>query len=262
MVGTGIVAIIVLVALFAPLIAPYAPNQVNLMNMLAAPSSAHWFGTDDLGRDLLSRIIYGARTSLLVSGVSVAIGMGIGVTVGLISGYFGGWVDEWLVMRIVDAVQAFPFLIFALVVGAMLGGGLENAMIAIGVGFVPGFVRIARAQVLVQIRLDYVASAMTTGAGWFRIIFINILPNILTPVIVQATLGLASGIVAEASLSYLGLGVQPPAPSWGAMLHSAQGYLLTAPWMSIYPGLALVVAVLGFNYFGDGLGDVLNRSRS
>jgi len=257
-IGVGIVAVFVFAALFAPFITQYSPEQVDLFHMLAPPGGSHLFGTDELGRDLFTRIIYGARTSLTVSAVAVIIGAVIGVALGLVSGYVGGWVDEWLIMRIMDALQAFPFLIFALVLGAVLGGGIVNAEIAIGIGFIPGFVRIARAQVFLQKETEYVQSARIAGAHWSRILLRHILPNILAPIIVQISLALAGGIVAEAGLSYLGLGVQPPAPSWGTMLKTAQGYLTIAPWLAIFPGVALALAVLGFNYLGDGLSDALN----
>ena len=258
LIGVLLVFVFAVAAVFAPFLSSYAPDQVDLFHMLSGPSSVHWFGTDELGRDLYTRILFGARTSLEVSVTAVLIGAVSGVTLGLISGYVGGWLDEWVIMRAMDALQAFPFLIFALVLGAVLGGGIVNAEIAIGIGFIPGFVRIARAQVLVQAHSDYVSSAVTVGAHWSRILFRHILPNILAPVIVQISLGLAGGVVAEASLSYLGLGVQPPDPSWGSMLRTAQGYLIIAPWLAIFPGVALALAVLGFNYLGDGLSDALN----
>ncbi|MCY0877310.1 MAG: ABC transporter permease [Firmicutes bacterium] len=258
LIGAILVAIFVIAAIFAPLITPESPEHVDLYHMLAPPGGLHWFGTDELGRDLYTRIVYGARTSLTVSSIAVAIGAIIGVSLGLLTGYVGGWVDEWIIMRLMDALQAFPFLIFALVIGAVLGGGIVNAEIAIGIGFIPGFVRIARAQVLIHKRAEYVESARVVGAGPMRIMVLHILPNIMAPIIVQLSLALAGGIVAEAGLSYLGLGVQPPTPSWGAMLKSAQGYLTIAPWLAIFPGVALALAVLGFNYLGDGLSDLMN----
>lgn len=262
MIGALIVLLMVVAGVFAPILAPYPPNQINFMALLQPPSGAHWFGTDELGRDLFSRILYGARTSLEVSAASVGIGLFFGILIGLLTGYIGGAFDEWFVMRVMDSIQSFPFLILALVIGAVLGSGLGNAMIAIGFGFIPGFVRIVRAQVFVQKRSEYVQSAITVGAGTTRILVVHILPNILTPIIVQATLGLASGVVAEAGLSYLGLGVQPPAASWGAMLHTAQGYITTAPWLAIFPGLTLAISVLGFNYLGDGLADLWQPKRN
>lgn len=258
LIGVVIVACFVLAAIFAPFITRQSPEQVDLYHMLAPPGGTHLFGTDELGRDLYTRIVYGARTSLTVASIAVAIGAIVGVGIGLLTGYVGGWIDEWIIMRLMDALQAFPFLIFALVLGAVLGGGIANAEIAIGIGFIPGFVRIARAQVLLHKRSEYVESARVVGANPVRIMLLHILPNIMAPIIVQISLALAGGIVAEAGLSYLGLGVQPPTPSWGAMLKSAQGYLTIAPWLAIFPGVALALAVLGFNYLGDGLSDLMN----
>jgi peptide/nickel transport system permease protein len=226
-----------------------------------APSGAHWFGTDDVGRDVLARVIYGARASLMAGVISVAIAFLIGVPVGLLAGYVGGFVDA-LLGRITDAMLACPFLILAIALAAFLGPSLGNAMIAIGVTTTPIFVRLTRAQVMAVKVEDYVEAARAVGNPHWRIALVHILPNILAALLVQATLSLAAAIIAEAALSFLGLGQQPPAPSWGSMLNSAQRFLVTAPWMAIWPGLAIFLAVLSFNLVGDGLRDALDpRSR-
>ncbi|MDI9260412.1 ABC transporter permease [Alicyclobacillus sendaiensis PA2] len=260
--GGALVLLILVVAAMAPYVAPYGPNQVDYNAVLQGPSMHHWFGTDQLGRDQLSRIVFGARTSMEVSVGALVVGAGLGVPVGLIAGYYRGFLDTWVIMRIVDAIQAFPFLILALVLAAMLGPGSRNAMIAIGVGLVPTFARTARAQMLQELGKDYVDAARVVGCSDLRIIFRHILPNALTPIIVQATLAMASSIVAEASLEYLGLGVQPPTASWGSMLQSAQGYLQLAPWLVVFPGLALVLSVVSFNLLGDGIQRWFNRKLS
>lgn len=252
------VAIVIIAAVFANWIAPYSPNQPDYLHMLQYPSRLHWLGTDELGRDELSRILFGARTSLLVTVGATFIGTAIGVPVGLISGYYGGVLDNLLIMRIVDAMQAFPFLILALVLAAMLGPGLGNAMIAIGIGYVPIMVRIVRGQVLAERSKEYIVSSRVIGSKDRRILFIHLLPNVLSPLFIQISLAMASGIVAEASLSYLGLGTQPPAASWGNMLKTGQGYLITDPLLSVMLGLAIVFAVLAFNLLGDGLRDLLD----
>jgi peptide/nickel transport system permease protein len=258
MTGGAVVLVMVLVALFAPLIAPYDPLKQDYAVALHAPSAAHWFGTDDLGRDILSRTIFGARNSLAAGVISVGIAMVVGVPLGLISGYYRGFWDEVVIMRVTDAFQAIPFLILALAMAAVLGPGLGKAMIAIGVGFTPAFIRMARGQVLAQRDLDYVQAARAMGAGDLRIIFRHVLPNIAGPIIVQASLATASAIVAESGLSYLGLGIQPPAPAWGSALKFAQGFLTIAPWMAYFSGGAIFVTVLSINLLGDGLRDMLD----
>ncbi|GMA65241.1 ABC transporter permease [Alicyclobacillus fastidiosus] len=252
-VGGIIVGVVVFVAIFAPLVSPYGPNANDYTNLLQAPSAHHWFGTDQLGRDQLARTMIGARTSMEVSIGALVVGLVVGIPVGLVTGYYRGFLDDWLIMRIIDAIQAFPFLILALVLAAMLGPGARNAMIAIGIGYVPIFVRTVRGQVLAEFEKEYVMAARALGSTDFRIMWKHILPNSMTPLLVQATLAMASGIVAEASLSYLGLGVQPPTASWGTMLQNSQGYLGQAPWLAIVPGLAIAVSVLGFNVLGDGI---------
>lgn len=253
MIGSIIVLLVLIAAVFAPLLSHYGANAIDTNNILKPPGATHWLGSDELGRDEYARILVGARTSMLVSVGSLIVGIVVGVPVGLLSGYYRGFVDDWLIMRIVDAMQAFPFLILALVLAAMLGPGERNSMIAIGIGYVPIFVRIVRGQVLGETEKEFVSAARMIGASDWRIMWRHIFPNTLTPLIVQMTLAMATGIVAEASLSYLGLGAQPPTASWGTMLKDAQGYMGQGTWLAIFPGLAIAFAVLGFNLLGDGM---------
>jgi peptide/nickel transport system permease protein len=256
-VGGGVIILFVLIAIAAPLIAPYDPVATNWALVRKAPSSAHWFGTDEVGRDILARVIYGARASLSAGVISVCISIGLGVPIGLLAGYVGGWVDQ-LIGRMTDAMLACPFLILAIALAAFLGPSLGNAMIAIGVTATPIFIRLTRGQVL-QVKMeDYVEAARAIGNRHLIIALRHILPNVLPPVLVQATLAIAAAIIAEASLSFLGLGQQPPAPSWGSMLNTAQRFLTQAPWMAIWPGTAIFVVVLSFNLLGDGLRDALD----
>ncbi|CAM3036549.1 ABC transporter permease [Paenibacillus sediminis] len=257
-IGALIILGLIVVAVFANQIAPYDPNAQNYDQVLSAPSSEHLFGTDDLGRDIFSRVVFGARISIEAALISVGIAMLIGVPIGLLSGYYRGFWDEWIVMRSVDAMQAFPFLILALAISAVLGAGFGNAMLAIGIGFAPAFIRITRGQVLTLRNMEYIQAARSVGVKDARILFRHILPNALNPIVIQATLAMASGIIAEASLSYLGLGVQPPTPSWGSMLNQAQTLLSVAPYATIYPGMAIFLVVLGFNLLGDGLQQILD----
>ena len=255
--GLAIVVLLVFVAILAPLIAPFDPAQQAYAYVRKPPSLRNWFGTDESGRDLFSRVIFGARASLLAGVVSVAIAVSIGVPVGMLAGYRGGLTDA-LISRITDAMLAIPFLILAIALAAFLGPSLTNAMIAIGVTATPIFVRLTRGQVLVVKTEDYVEAARAVGNGPFRIAFRHMLPNIAPALLVQASLTIAAAIIAEASLSFLGLGQQPPAPSWGSMLNTAQRFLTNAPWMAIWPGLAIFLAVLSFNLLGDGLRDALD----
>ncbi len=257
-VGAVIIGTMILLALFAPLIAPYDPISQDLEHLLESESATHLMGTDDLGRDVLSRIIYGTRISLQASIYAVGIAFLIGVPVGLLSGYYRGFWDEWVIMRITDAVQAFPFLILALALAATLGAGLGNAMLAIGIGFSPAFIRIVRAQVMTVTNQEYIQAARAIGARDGRILLRHVLPNSMAPLLVQTTLAMAAAILAEASLSFLGLGVQPPTPSWGQMLNVAQGYITFAPWLAYWPGLAIFAAVLAFNLLGDGVREALD----
>ena len=257
----GMIVIFVAAAVLAPLISPYNPDLQIWSAVRKAPSALHWFGTDDVGRDVLARVIFGARASLLAGVISVAIAMLVGVPVGLVSGYLGGFVDA-LFSRITDALLACPFLILAIAFAAFLGPSLGNAMIAIGITTTPIFVRLTRGQVMAVKVEDYVEAARAVGNPHWRIALVHILPNILPALLVQATLSIAAAIIAEAALSFLGLGQQPPAPSWGSMLNAAQRFLVNAPWMAIWPGLAIFLTVLSFNLVGDGLRDALDpRSR-
>jgi peptide/nickel transport system permease protein len=257
----AVIAIFVAAAVLAPLISPYNPDLQTWTAVRKAPSALHWFGTDDIGRDVLARVIYGARASLLAGVISVAIALLVGVPVGLISGYLGGFIDA-LFSRITDALLACPFLILAIALAAFLGPSLGNAMIAIGITTTPIFIRLTRGQVMAVKVEDYVEAARAVGNPHWRIALVHILPNILPALLVQATLSIAAAIIAEAALSFLGLGQQPPAPSWGSMLNAAQRFLVNAPWMAIWPGLAIFLTVLSFNLVGDGLRDALDpRSR-
>ena len=257
LVGFAVVVAFVALALFAPWVAPQDPIATQWSALRKAPSSAHWFGTDEIGRDVLSRVIWGTRASLLAGVVSVTISLLLGVPIGLAAGFIGGAVDG-LISRITDAFLACPFLILAIALAAFLGPSLTNAMIAIGVSATPIFVRLTRAQVL-QVKVeDYIEAARAVGNPPLRIALRHVMPNIIAPLIVQATLAIAAAVIAEASLSFLGLGQQPPAPSWGSMLNTAKNYVDNAPWMAIWPGLAIFLLVLSFNLLGDGLRDALD----
>jgi len=257
----GLLIVILFAALFGPYVVAYDPLASDTAAALKPPSAVHWFGTDDVGRDVLARVMYGARASLLAGVISVAIALAVGVPIGLIAGYLGGFVDA-LFGRITDALLACPFLILAIALAAFLGPSLGNAMIAIGITTTPIFIRLTRGQVMAVKVEDYVEAARAVGNPHWRIALVHILPNILPALLVQATLSIAAAIIAEAALSFLGLGQQPPAPSWGSMLNAAQRFLVNAPWMAIWPGLAIFLTVLSFNLVGDGLRDALDpRSR-
>jgi len=255
--GFAIVLFFTLLAITAPLLPIPDPNATSWTAIRQAPSAMHWLGTDDLGRDILSRMIWGAQASLLAGIVSVAIAMLIGVPLGLLAGYFGGWIDM-VISRITDAFLAMPFLITAIALAAFLGPSLTNAMIAIGLSAMPIFIRLTRGQVLSVKTEDYVEGARSIGLRHSSIIKRYILPNVLAPILVQATLTVPTAIIAEASLSFLGLGQQPPAPSWGSMLNVAKNFLSQAPWMAVWPGIAIYLVVIGFNLLGDGLRDALD----
>jgi peptide/nickel transport system permease protein len=255
--GAGIILLMIVLATSANLVAPYDPTEMRVAEALKAPSAAHLFGTDRFGRDVLSRTIYGSRIALGVALSSIGLALVLGATLGLVGGYLGGWVDL-VIGRIMDVLFSFPTLVLAIAVAAMLGPGLNNAALAIAVVYTPLFSRVARGPVIAERAKEHVAAATVLGAGSVRVIFRHILPNILAPLIVQASVALAFGILTEASLSYLGLGTQPPDPSWGTMLNEGRTYLETAPWMSIFPGLAIMLAVFGFNLLGDGLRDMLD----
>ncbi|WP_349371964.1 ABC transporter permease [Salinarimonas sp.] len=257
MAALAIIVVIVAAALLAPWIAPYDPTAQSWTAVREAPSAAHWFGTDEVGRDILSRVIWGARASLAAGVISVLIAMAAGVPLGLLAGYVGGWTDAVL-GRVTDAMLAIPFLILAIALAAFLGPNLTNAMIAIGVTATPIFIRLTRGQVLAARAEDYVEAARAVGNPHWRIALRHVLPNVMPPILVQATLTIATAVIAEASLSFLGLGQQPPMPSWGSMLNSAQRFLSQAPWMAVFPGVAIFVTVLAFNVLGDGLRDALD----
>jgi peptide/nickel transport system permease protein len=257
MAGLVVVLAFILVALLAPWIAPYDPIQTSWARIRRPPSELHWLGTDENGRDVLSRLMWGARASMMAGVVSVLGAVLIGVPIGLLAGLAGGWVDA-LLSRIADAMLSVPFLILAIALAAFLGPALENAMLAIAITASPVFVRLARGMALDARSTDWVEAARALGNPPWRTAIVHVLPNIIPPLMVQATLAIAEAIIAEAALSFLGLGQQPPAPSWGSMLNSAQRFLETAPWLAIAPGAAIFVVVLAFNLVGDGLRDALD----
>ncbi len=256
LIGGIFVLIVVICAIFAPIISTHDPYEMNMSDRLLTPmEDGHILGTDQYGRDLFTRIIYGARVSLEVGLVSVVLAMLIGVTLGLISGYYGGWVDT-IIMRIVDIVLSFPVLLLAIALVAALGPGIENVILALAFVYWTNYARIVRANVLAIKEEEYIQAAKTIGSNDFRIIFYNILPNCLAPIVVVATLGLGTAIVSEATLSFLGLGIQPPESSWGWTLAFGMKFIREAPHLSIYPGLAIMFTVLGFNLLGDGIRDL------
>jgi peptide/nickel transport system permease protein len=258
LIGGTIITFLLLVALAAPLVAPYDPVHVNVSVRLEPPSAAHLFGTDDLGRDVLSRVIWGSRISLSVGFISVSIGFLIGVSLGLVAGYVGGLVDL-LAMRAIDALLAFPALLLAIAITAALGPQIQNAMVAIGIVAIPLYARLTRGQVLSLREREFIVAARTIGCTPLRIVLRHIFPNIANPLVVQATLGTAGAILAEAALSFLGLGAQPPAPSWGQDISYNARYLSNLMWwMSLGPGTAIFLAVFAFNFLGDALRDALD----
>jgi peptide/nickel transport system permease protein len=255
--GLAVIVLFIGIAALAPLIAPYDPIATSWTAIRKAPSALHLMGTDENGRDVFARVIFGARASLLAGVVSVLIAAGIGVPAGLLAGFAGGWTDA-LLSRLVDAMLACPFLILAIALAAFLGPDLTNAMIAIGVSTAPRFMRVARAATLDAKSNEYVEAARAIGNPAWRVAVRHVLPNIVPPLLVQGTLSIAQAIIAEASLSFLGLGQQPPDPSWGSMLNSAQRFLSQAPWLAVFPGVAIFLCVLSFNLVGDGLRDALD----
>ncbi len=257
--GFGLIVILLLFvgAIAANVVAPYSPNQIQPVGILAPPSSQYLLGTDAIGRDVLSRIIYGARVSIAAGAVSVGFALIVGVLIGLLAGYYGSWVDD-VTMRMVDALYSFPALLLALAITAVLGPGLTNVMLAIGVVFTPAFARLVRGQALSVREREFVMAARVTGARPWRIMTVHIWPNVTAAIVVQASLLVAAAIVIEAGLSFLGLGVQPPTPSWGAMLKEGYQYMEQAPWLAFAPGAAMFVTVLAFNLFGDGLRHALD----
>jgi len=261
--GLLVITLFVLTAILAPLLSPHNPVEVSLYDQIIPPiweEGGTWknvLGTDDLGRDILSRLVYGARVSLVVALATVGIAVFFGSFLGAISGYYKGFLDN-IIMRFMDILLAFPHILLAIVIMAYLGPGLTNAMIAIGIIYIPRFARIVRASVLEECEKDYVTASRSVGARDWRIIFVAILPNCLAPLIVQTTLGFASAILDAAALGFLGLGAQPPTPEWGAMIAMGRSHILRAWWVMTFPGIAILFAVLGFNLFGDGLRDALD----
>jgi peptide/nickel transport system permease protein len=260
--GVAMVAIFLLCALCAPWIAPHDPAQISLPARLMAPSASHWFGTDELGRDILSRIIYGARISMLVGSCVVAASLTLGLIFGSIAGYYGGVTDRVLNVVVMNAFMSFPGILLAIAFVAFLGPGIFNLILALSIGGWVGYARLVRAQVLAVREREFVEAARALGASNLRIVVRHILPNIIQPIIVQAAIGMAGAILAEATMSFLGLGVPPPAASWGSMLNDARSHLFDAPHLVLFPAAAVMLAVLSFNFIGDGLRDYLDpRSR-
>jgi peptide/nickel transport system permease protein len=257
MFGLAGLVLLILMTLLSPLLMPYDPTGMDYDHLLETPGKAHPWGTDDLGRDILSRVLSGGRESLRVAFIAIALGMGGGVVVGLLSGFYGGWVDN-LIQRIVEIMMAFPTILLLLSIVAALGPSLGTVLIAIGISSIPGYSRLVRGSVLAAKNFEYVTAARLIGATNRRIMFRHILPNIVAPIIIYSTLGLGGAIMMTAGLSYVGLGAQPPSPEWGAMLNYGRSYLRDAWWMSFFPGLAIFVAVLCINILGDGLRDALD----
>jgi peptide/nickel transport system permease protein len=255
--GLVVVLVFVLAAALAPWIAPYDPIATSWSRIRRPPSELFWFGTDENGRDVFSRVLWGARASLMAGALSVTAALLLGVPFGLLAGLAGGWVDT-VISRVTDAMLSVPFLILAIALAAFLGPALENAMLAIAISASPIFVRLSRGMAMEAKSTEWVEAARSLGNPPWRIALMHVLPNIVPPLLVQATLSIAEAIIAEASLSFLGLGQQPPNPSWGSMLNAAQRFLTQAPWMAIYPGLAIFLVVLAFNLLGDGLRDALD----
>ncbi|MFJ7953787.1 ABC transporter permease [Lysinibacillus sp. NPDC096418] len=257
LIGAGIVLFFIVLAVFGPLIAPQGINEQDFTKKLLAPSGQHWFGTDDFGRDIFSRIVHGARISLWVGLFSVILSVIVGSVLGVVAGYYGKWIDT-IISRIFDIMLAFPSILLAIAVVAVLGPSLQNALIAIAIINVPNFGRLIRSKVLSVKEEEYIVAAKAIGMSDIRILFSHILPNSMTPIIVQGTLAIATAIIEAAALGFLGLGAEAPAPEWGKMLADARIYLMKAPWTMIFPGLAIMLTVLGFNLMGDGLRDALD----
>ena len=255
--GGGIILLLILIALTVPFIAPYAPLAIDIPNRLTGPSAGHFFGTDDIGRDVFSRVLYGTRISLRVGLISVSIAVIVGVSLGMVAGFYGG-IADLLVMRLIDIMLAFPGFLLALAIVASLGPSLTNAMIAVGIGQVPGFARLVRGSVLSVKQQDYVTAGRVLGASNRRLMVTAVLPNVLSPIVVLATLDFPVAILAAASLSFLGLGAQPPTPEWGAMLVTGRTFISSAPWLINFPGLAIFITVLGFNLFGNAVRDAMD----
>ena len=260
--GMALVAVFVVFALFAPWIAPQNPSNIDLPSRLQPPSGAHWFGTDELGRDILSRVIYGARISMLVGGSVVAGSLLLGLVLGSIAGYYGGWADKFFNVILMNAFLSFPGILLAIAFVAFLGPGIFNLILALCIGGWVGYARLVRAQVLAVKEKEFVEAARALGASDWRIVTRHILPNIIQPVLVQAAIGMAGAVLAEATMSFLGLGVPPPTASWGSMLNDGRAHLFDAPHLVLFPALAVMLAVLSFNFIGDALRDYMDpRSR-
>ena len=257
LIGAAVILINILVAVFAPLLATHDPLKIDVINQGALPSEEHYFGTDEYGRDTFSRVIYGTRISLYISVLSVLVAATLGILLGSLAGYYGGWTDN-LIMRVVDAIMSFPAILLAIGIMAMLGGNMYNVVLALGFVYIPWFARVVRGSVLSIKEKEYIEAAQAMGAGDLTILFRHILPNCMAPVIVQATAALAYAILAEAALSFLGLGTPPPAPSWGNILSDARNFMMDNALMTIFPGIAITLAVLGFNLLGDALRDLLD----
>jgi peptide/nickel transport system permease protein len=255
--GALLLLFLITVALLAPWVATHNPLKMNIKERLQPPSQTHFFGTDGYGRDLFSRVVYGAAIALRVGFLSIAVAMSAGIILGLISGYYRGWIDA-IIMRIMDAILSFPIILLAIGIMAVLGAGFANLMIALGLVYTPRFARLVRSSVLSVREKEYIEAARVTGCSDFTILFVHILPNCWAPVIIQATISFGYAILWEAALSFLGLGAPPPSPSWGSLLADGKEVLTRAPWMTYFPGLAIAMAVLALNLFGDGLRDVLD----
>jgi peptide/nickel transport system permease protein len=256
-IGMVIMVVIILVAIFAPVLAPYEPNSPDLANTLAQPSKTHLLGTDAIGRDTLSRVLYGARTSLIIGISVVFISAVIGGVLGMLAGYFGGWVYI-IIMRLIDALMTFPMVLLSLVISALLGGGMKNLMVALTVGMISGYARLMCGQVMSIRENDYVMAERSIGASSFRIMARHVFPNSFAPYIVLMTMALGGVVLAEAGLSYLGVGISPPTAAWGSMVNDGQQYLTSNPMLAFAPGFALMLVVFAFNMIGDGLRDALD----
>lgn len=257
MAGAFIIIFVILMGIFAPLLATHDPDTTNVMNKLQGPSAENYLGTDDVGRDIFSRLLYGARVSLGIGFVSTILGAIVGVSLGIVSGYYGRWIDS-LIMRICDVLLAFPGILLALAIVSVLGASTQNVIIAVAFYAVPSFARIVRGSTLSVRKLEYIDAIKAMGAKDFRIIFKHILPNIMSPIIVQATLYIASAIITASALSFLGMGTRPPTAEWGAMLSQGRSYIAQAPHITLFPGLVILLVVIGFNLMGDGLRDALD----
>jgi peptide/nickel transport system permease protein len=256
-IGLFITCLVLVLALTGPWLSPYDPLEQNMVVELQAPSWLHWFGTDEFGRDILSRMLHGTRVALQVGLIADGLALAVGVLLGLVAGYFRGW-TETLIMRLMDVLLAFPYLLLAMMIVAILGPGLRNAMIAIGIVYIPQYTRLVRGSVLATRELEFVVAARISGASHWRIMTRHILRNCYSPIIVQATLTFGAAIVETAGLGFLGLGAQPPQPEWGAMLSTGRNFILQAPWICTFPGLGILVTVIGCNLLGDGLRDALD----